>query len=309
VTRQQVPNYELARDTARANLLVNGGFEIWQRGNGPFTANYGPDRWLVAASASDTISVSKDTTNVDATLGSVAAAACTFTLSGGAGNTQIYQILKPSDNYGLLNRAVSFSVRVRTATANAVRIAVYNGASVIYSGYHTGDGTWQTLSVSTTMSGTLWQVNVFFVASCTAYLDNAMLVVGSVAADYTPLHPADDLARCLRYYEARSYPSNNYIALGQAFSTTQIAGVLPGFLARKAVTPTITIAAGGVGTLALTSSAFGVNVLTTFTPTASSPDAAHFVAAIGPTVLVAGNASVLMANTGQTAQFLIEANP
>ena len=28
-----------------------------------------------------------------------------------------------------------------------------------------------------------------------------MLVVGSQPADYVPLHPADDLARCLRYYE------------------------------------------------------------------------------------------------------------
>jgi hypothetical protein len=28
-----------------------------------------------------------------------------------------------------------------------------------------------------------------------------MLVLGSVAADFAPLHPADDLARCQRYYE------------------------------------------------------------------------------------------------------------
>jgi hypothetical protein len=28
-----------------------------------------------------------------------------------------------------------------------------------------------------------------------------MLVMGSAAADYVPLHPADDLLRCLRYYE------------------------------------------------------------------------------------------------------------
>ena len=28
-----------------------------------------------------------------------------------------------------------------------------------------------------------------------------MLVVGSVAADYAPMHPADDLARCQRYYQ------------------------------------------------------------------------------------------------------------
>ncbi|HXI15570.1 MAG TPA: hypothetical protein VNM48_04300, partial [Chloroflexota bacterium] len=31
-------------------------------------------------------------------------------------------------------------------------------------------------------------------------VNDAMLVIGSVAADYQPLTPADDLARCIRYY-------------------------------------------------------------------------------------------------------------
>jgi hypothetical protein len=47
----------------------------------------------------------------------------------------------------------------------------------------------------------LISVSISFEASCTAYLDNAMVVYGPNAGDYTPLPPADDLARCLRYYQ------------------------------------------------------------------------------------------------------------
>src|SRR5215471_7851986 len=63
-----VTNVKLASDTARLNLLTNGGFEIWQRGNGPFTGTgngFGPDRWTLGIAGTDTLSVSRDTTNVD----------------------------------------------------------------------------------------------------------------------------------------------------------------------------------------------------------------------------------------------------
>src|SRR5499427_9021761 len=78
LANQAVTNAKLGTDTARLNLLTNGGFEIWQRGNGPFTANgvYTSDRWFIALQGTDTLSVSKDTTNVDPNSGSQACAAC-----------------------------------------------------------------------------------------------------------------------------------------------------------------------------------------------------------------------------------------
>src|SRR5204862_4142173 len=84
-----VTNAKLATDTARTNLLVNGSLNVWQRGNGPFTANnaYTADRWQISLAASDTLSVVRDAVNIDAAQGSIVAAACTFVLSGGAGAT------------------------------------------------------------------------------------------------------------------------------------------------------------------------------------------------------------------------------
>src|SRR5215471_14015617 len=56
LANQAVTNVKLGTDTARLNLLTNGGFEIWQRGNGPFTANsaYTADRWLISLASGDT---------------------------------------------------------------------------------------------------------------------------------------------------------------------------------------------------------------------------------------------------------------
>jgi hypothetical protein len=98
-------------------------------------------------------------------------------------------------------------------------VGLFNGSAWTYSGYHSGSGNYETLTVSgITAGGTQAVANAFFAGSCTAYLDNAMLVVGSVAADYAPFLPADDLARCQRYYEiieqASVYLSGYHVASG-----------------------------------------------------------------------------------------------
>ena len=234
-----ITNAKLASDTARANLLTNGGFEIWQRGTGPFTgAVWTADRWVTVLSGSDTISVSKDTVNVDA---SGACAAVTFTLGSGGGNSGFNQGNFVDSINELRGRTLSFSVRVRTSTPNAVRAAINNYYSTTshytYSSFHTGNGTYQTLSVTATLdpTATVLQVVLFFAASCTAYIDNAMLVVGSQPADYAPLHPADDMARCLRYYEILQPEVSQYV--GAAGAVTLYA--VP-FRVVKPVTPTLT---------------------------------------------------------------------
>jgi len=246
-----VTNAKLGTDTARLNLLTNGGMEVWQRGAGPITAVSGgawtADRWLATIVASDTLSVSRNTANVDA--GSGACAACVFTLSGGAGGTFFNQ--KIEDYLNLRGRTITVSIRVNTSVANAVRVSVYNGSTNTYSNYHTGSGTYETLTATAVVGtgATLVTVANWFNASCTAYLDNAMLVVGSVPADYAPLHPADDLARCLRYYEVFGFSATNSMqGNGYCAGVGQNVNVQLTFRAYKPVTPTVT----KVGTWAVT---------------------------------------------------------
>src|SRR5262245_45719920 len=140
MSRTRVPNVELLSDTARANLLTNGGFEIWQRGNGPFTASgaWAADRWQIALSGADTLSVQADGANVD--IGIARAAACTATKSGGT-NTLLHQDIKIADFGQFRGRVLSLSVRVRTTTASAVRIHLNTDVdAAVPSSYHTGGG-------------------------------------------------------------------------------------------------------------------------------------------------------------------------
>ena len=172
--------------------------------------------------------------------------------------------------------------------------------------YHTGNGAYQTLSTTITVgpTATILYVRVICAAAATVYVDNAMLVVGSQPADYVPLHPADDLARCLRYYEKILYSPNEYATVAHAYANNSVAGAYP-YMTTKPVAPTLTVGGG----FACTSSSFTVIPLTTFTPLASAANRSlQFSAGIAGTTLVAGNASTVLggASGGSIA---VEANP
>jgi hypothetical protein len=193
-----VTNANLGPDVTRANRLTNGGMEFWQRGNGPFTASgaMSADRWQPSLGASSSISISRDGTNVDT--GSGAAAALTYTH---AAESYLYQ--NPEDIAELAGRTVSLSVRARTTTANAVRPFMQANGSNTFGAYHPGGGTYQTLTLTLAVPAgtTSFIVGVALDASSTVYLDNTALVIGTQPANYVPLVPAEDWARCLRYYE------------------------------------------------------------------------------------------------------------
>jgi len=294
----------------KANLLTNGGMEVWQRGNGPFTAGagtYGADRWAMNLNGTDAVSISKNTANVD--VGSQACAAVTFTLGSGGGFSKLGQILRTSDNCQLNGRPITASVRVNTSTANAVRLGIDTdgtGGTRTYSSYHPGSGGYQTLTVTITVptDATYVWLQIFFTASCTAYLDNAMLVVGSTPADYVPMHPADELARCLRYYEGYSRTNGGNFFVGYAFNSTSMVGSYF-WKAVKAVTPTLTLSPAAnwrvEGSSVQTCSTVGLSVVAT--------DGASITAQSGTAFGAIGQATMLDANTGQTAVITVEANP
>lgn len=304
-----ITNAKLAADTARDNLLVNGGFEIWQRGNGPFTVNgnYTADRWQPLIGGGSTFSIVADTANADTA--SRVCAAITYTHS--TGPTLLFQPFA-SQNDGsfpqqLRGKQVTVSLRVKTSTAGAVSVGVFGSILGRVTGTaHNGNGTYQTLTYTATVPATEinFQVEVTFSASCTAYLDNAMMVIGPQAADYAPLHPADDLARCLRYYEVVTAPSNQYVGLAFAYTTTNAMGMWQ--MLPKSVAPTVTTSPAA--TWGVTSAGFGVIACTGMGPTVQAGRMVSF----GITVaggLVAGNAAMMLAYTGQTATLTIEANP
>jgi len=237
MAKQQVRNLDLASDVARPNLLTNPSFEVWQRGNGPFTGGggngtIGPDRWFQQVSNGN-FSTVRDSTNQDAT---GYCAAITYTTAASEAYARFYQPFIAADGWNSWgSRLVTFSIRVKT-TLPGLRAYIIDTTTTL-GNTHTGSGNYETLTVSRMLSGTTFYVGLQFIVgtSCVAYVDNAMLVQGPMAPDPNFMHPADDLARCLRYYEGLQLkPYNAYGGAGQQISYPIYFGV------RKPVAPTLT---------------------------------------------------------------------
>ncbi|MBO0883572.1 MAG: hypothetical protein J2P17_25210 [Mycobacterium sp.] len=239
-----ITNAKLGPDVARASLLTNGGFEVWQRGNGPLAGgggagNYTADRWVAQVTGSGALSVSRDTANVDS--GSGACAAVTHTTGAGETWARLYQYVAPEVGAQLSGRTITFSIRVKTSLAN---LRPYIIATVTtYGTAHPGDGTYRTLTVTYTLTPSETGIYIgleFGTPNGTAYIDNAMLVVGSQPANYVPLHPADDLARCQRYYETFQASAGAPMWLLHGIGTSALNGPFVPYTMQKAVTPSVT---------------------------------------------------------------------
>jgi len=297
-----IANAKLAADTARANLLTNGGFEIWQRGGASITSGFTADRWQIESTGLAVIA-DGGAGNVD--IGSQFAAKVTY--NGTASNLSQFCEAYPGS---LRGRTVSASVRVKGSVASSVKLTINSdgtGSPNVSSAFHTGGGAYETLTAAGAVipaDATKVYVRVQFTgAAGTWYLDNAMLVVGSQAADYAPLHPADDLARCQRYYEMLVIGAE-WVSMLQALSATGANGPVR-YRVQKATTPTCTVTnptslwcqappGGAIACTALVGSAVGTTNVGVTATVASG--------------LVAGNATMFY-NGGGTGTINIEANP
>lgn len=296
---RSVTNVKLASDTARQNLLTNGGFEIWQRGNGPFSiiGGYCADRWFLDRNGTSTVSVTP--ANSFDPLGGLMAVVGYTHVAGG--NASIMQ--KIENGTALREKTITFSARVQANQPNNVRLRIGDSAANTWSTYHPGGGAVATLSVTHTVTPAATFVYVFVeisAASDTARVDSAVLVLGSVPADYAPLHPVDDLARCLRYYEASygNWLGAGYVSVGTSaeyhYKNQSV----------KGGAPTITFAAPGAFFTRTVS-----GVLTQCTSVAANnslQDGAEITASVSGG-LSPGQGTLLYTNTGNAVR--VEWNP
>lgn len=292
-----------AAPQATASLLANPSLEIWQRGAGPFTSGQvTADRWETSIGGTSSLSVSRDGANADA--GSGYCAACTYTHNVASSFNQ-----KLEHYAQLRGRLVTFTARVRTTVAGACRLAIQDSVTgQTFGAFHTGGGVYQTLSVTATVAAaaTSAYVQVVFSASGTFYVDSAVLVVGATAPPFTPLHPADDLGRCLRYYQQwGGQITNEAIAVGHCYDPTKAQVTVP-FQAPMGGVPTVTVSAAGDFTVG---NAVGTAIaLTAVAAAAVTSRQVHLDCTVA-SGLVAGNATVLRANSTLAARLRAEYNP
>jgi len=161
------------------NLLSNGGFESWLAGT-----SVAPDGWgLVGASATVARSATKKIGTYSAELTRVGA--------------DCYLSQAVEDSTYLNGRTVTFGCWVYSATASVARLSIgSNEYTRAYSSYHTGNSTWQWLTVTSTWGVTGPSARCWVdTTNASALFDGAMLVEGASYFSFSPkpLHAATQI--------------------------------------------------------------------------------------------------------------------
>jgi hypothetical protein len=322
-TTQQNSGGAVAPMTAGKNFVINGGFDIWQRGTSlSYSASgtpYGPDRFTIYSGNTGTVSrqVTGDTTN----LPNIQYSARTQRTSGQTSTLAFYfgESLETVNSIPLVGKTITFSYYARkganySGTALTAYLKQSTGTDQNYvTGSMTGETvlsaidinsnittTWQRFSTTVTVTTAATQVGFYFdwrpsgTAGANDWFEvtGIQLEIGSVA---TPFSRAGgtiqgELAACQRYYQRKNSTGNGTIfGMGQCQNTTNAYYLIP--------TPVVfrtapSFAQSGVnGWTASTGNAGG-----TIAVFCMSADAVT-VGLTGGNSLVAGNASALAGTT------------
>lgn len=311
----------IGRIKINPNILINGGFDIWQRGISfvPGAFEYMSDRWSGRRSANQSgstysqQSASDDGANFAMRVQRDNGNALTNTLFFG-------QAIETTNAIKFRGKKLTLSFRARkganySAGSDALVVEIgasntvdraYDGGSTIDTATKTLTNSWQTFSLTTSANipSTTNTINVSFefipagTAGAADYYEvtNVKLEVGEVVTPYVQRQFTEEDALCKWYYERRTNMAQ-FTSIGAGFilSPTTFNGSL--FYARKRVVPTFTFSAANTFTVREASG--------TFTPSAVSVSAKGVDTATLAADIVgasAGNGAMLRA--GSTATFV-----
>lgn len=191
----------------RRNLLINGDFQVSQRGDYSSASNlvesaYFVDRWRTRNSNSMTATKTHSTRKV-----------ALNQTSAGTGSIRIDQKIEIMDNEQYTDKYMTLSADVKSNDSNA-RIAVYHQGWDPNNTQHSGNGSWERLTL-TFWTGTLVTGNEFSIQigidgdssanvsiAAGAYIEikNVQLEFGKVATPFEHRSYGEELALCQRYY-------------------------------------------------------------------------------------------------------------
>jgi hypothetical protein len=287
-----------------SNYLVNGGFEIWQRGTSfaaMATNAFGPDRWQFSQGSTSALTCTQESTIAEPG-GSQYSAKLVYTHVAASTFFQKLEFFPQ-----LRSRTLSLTIMVYATAGNAVRIRIDDSAGAgVPSSFHPGNSAWAQLTAQKTIASNATSVNIVVEldATATVYVDSAMLVIGSVPSSYIPLMSGDDLARCQRYYEViGSGVAGEPVGMGFVATTTR-ADFLIQYSVVKGGAPAIAISAPV--DFNVISATFGQD-FSTLTPGATGTRFVYLAGVIASASLVVGQSVMMRANT--PGRLRIEWNP
>ena len=202
----------------RKNLLINGDFQVSQRGDYTTASNatnaYFLDRWKVDLNGTATV---QHTTGHDIS-GAPAICKAIKLVQTVTGNNYLGLRQKIEHPEQYIGRTVTYSAWMRSNTPNA-RIEFYIPGSTTHTYIgpnHSGSGEWEYLSFTTTIKSsgattTAWFVDVFIdsgaygntTITAGEYVETTMLQmeIGKVATPFEHRSYGEELALCKRYYQ------------------------------------------------------------------------------------------------------------
>jgi hypothetical protein len=251
----------------QANILDNGGFEIWQRGttfNSLTNSQYTADRWSAYVTAiGQTVNITRESVTIFGGTYSLKVNAFVSTSGGAAG---IRQVVENFADYA--GKTITFSAWVNT-TITGICAAVNDSGGYFYSTPHPGDGQWHQLSITRTVASGSTFILFLVIQTITNqtgifYVDSAVAALGSQPVTFIPTNPQVDLARCQRFFQIATS--------GYSFGGNQAGGanayMFWPFTTVMRATPTITFNAPTVIVINAGASGFSAINTNTITPTA-----------------------------------------
>ena len=216
------------------NLIINGDFSVWQRSTstafGPAASAYVADRWQCAASTGVTRTISRQTHTLGQT--DVPGSKYFFRAVNSTPGSAADYILrtKVEDVTRTAGRLVTLSFKAKADSARTLEYSHRqqfgsggspSSAVVATSGTHSLTTSWQTFTTTFTPASITgkslgtnnddhleirFRDDTEFADGYTIDIDDVQLEFGGYATDFEYVTPADQLARCQRYFQ-KSYNS------------------------------------------------------------------------------------------------------
>ena len=219
----------------RRNLLINGDFQVSQRGDYTTAASanvsYFVDRWYT--DVANPVSVNRQhITGIDIPgTPSISKGVRLVATSSGTSYTGVRQKIENPTQY--VGRTFTYSGWVRSNTPNARLTSYGNGSpnQVIVSEPHSGSGEWEKLSVTFTLNSNMvngWFVSAFLSTAGIGSVEQVtgdyievtqlQLEAGKVATPFEHRSYGEELALCERYYQ-KSYDKDAYVTGSTSLSS------------------------------------------------------------------------------------------
>jgi|SRR6056300_673518 len=238
----------------RRNLLINGDFQVSQRGDYTSASTmpnaYVLDRWLCDRNGTATV---QHTTGHDIP-GTPAICKAIKLVQTVTGNNYLGIRQKIENPTQYVGRTITYSAWVRSNTPNArIQWYIQGTTQTAIGPAHSGNGEWEYLSFTATMTGnpsTNWWVDAFIdngaysnttiTAGEFIEVTMAQLELGKVATPFEHRSYGEELALCQRYYEKYDATENFYAAV----SSTGYPRVNGTWMVAKRAAPTMTVTGG-----------------------------------------------------------------